>query len=82
MELEIDRHASDEALEEYSIGCLATGELQEFEEHLLICARCQDSVALTDAYGKAWRVVLELAPETTAPVPSCSRLKVAMSAQV
>jgi len=53
MQLELGRHASDEALEQYSTGCLDTRQLQEFEEHLLICPRCQDRLALTDAYRKA-----------------------------
>jgi len=53
MQLGHGRHASDQALEQYSTGCLDTQQLQEFEEHLLICARCQDSLAFTDAYRKA-----------------------------
>ena len=52
MQLEAGRHASDEELEQYSMGCLDTRQLQKFEEHLLICARCQDSLAFTDVYRK------------------------------
>ena len=44
-----DRHAADEVLERYSMGCLAGPELAEFEEHLLVCESCQDRLAREDA---------------------------------
>ena len=46
------RHASDELLEQYSMDRLDERTSQEFEEHLLICAGCQDNLAYTEAYRK------------------------------
>jgi len=45
-----DRHAADEVLERYSSGRLASPELAEFEEHLLVCQFCQDRLAREDAF--------------------------------
>lgn len=50
MRLEKDPHAGDDLLETYSMGRLAGLELEEFEEHLLVCPRCQEHLAATDAY--------------------------------
>jgi len=50
MRLESNRHADDDLLERYSMGRLAGPELESFEEHLLICAQCQDNLASADAY--------------------------------
>jgi hypothetical protein len=44
-----NRHASDEVLERYSMGCLAAPDLAEFEEHLLVCETCQDRLAREDS---------------------------------
>jgi len=61
MQLEPGRHANDEVLEQYSMGCLEVREAQALEEHLLICADCQDNLAFTDAYRKSVRsAALEL----------------------
>jgi hypothetical protein len=43
-----NRHATDEALERYSMDRLAGPELAEFEEHLLLCRVCQDRLAVED----------------------------------
>ena len=61
MQLEPGPHASDEVLEQYSMGSLDVRESQALEEHLLICADCQDNLAFTDAYRKSVRsAALEL----------------------
>src|ERR1700733_5292935 len=61
MQLEPGPHASDEVMEKYSMGCLDVRESQALEEHLLICADCQDNLAFTDAYRKSVRsAALEL----------------------
>src|SRR5579859_2453522 len=39
-----DRHGTQQDFELYSMGRLAEPRLTPFEEHLLICPRCQDSV--------------------------------------
>lgn len=55
MQLESNRHADDECLEKYSIGSLPETELSEVEEHLLVCARCQQRLEEVDAYARAMR---------------------------
>jgi hypothetical protein len=53
MEFGTGRHGSDELLEQYSMGRLDERTSQDLEEHLLICASCQDNLALADAYRKS-----------------------------
>ena len=55
MQLGDDRHASDEVLEQYSMGRLNARTLKTFEEHLLICATCQDNLEAMDAYRASMR---------------------------
>jgi len=43
-------HATEEALELYSLGTLSETETEVLEEHLLICPACQDHLAETDIY--------------------------------
>ena len=43
-------HPSEEVLEEYALGRLTGPELEQFEEHLLVCAQCQDGLAETDEF--------------------------------
>jgi anti-sigma factor ChrR (cupin superfamily) len=42
-------HPSSEELEAYSLGQSSDTELEKTEEHLLICERCQDELALNNA---------------------------------
>jgi hypothetical protein len=61
MQFGTGRHASDELLEQHSMGRLDERTSQDLEEHLLICAGCQDNLALTEAYRKCMkRAALEL----------------------
>jgi hypothetical protein len=55
MEIGANRHASEDLLEQYSMGRLAEPEIEEFESHLLMCAYCQDALASTEAYVKGMR---------------------------
>jgi len=55
MQSSFEAHASDETLEAYSQGTLSEAELSSFEEHLLVCAQCQDRLAETDAFIRATR---------------------------
>jgi hypothetical protein len=48
-------HMGEEALERYSMGTLPEDELGPFEEHLLICPKCQERLKETDAYVRAMR---------------------------
>jgi hypothetical protein len=41
-------HPPSDELEAYSLGLAADADLEEVEEHLLICERCQNELALTD----------------------------------
>lgn len=48
-------HLDGEQLERYSMGTTPEPELAQMEEHLLICADCQDALARTDMYVRAMR---------------------------
>jgi anti-sigma factor RsiW len=62
-----NRHASDETLEQNSMGRLSGSKLDEFEEHLLTCAPCQDRLASTDAcIGNIRSAAAELARQSAA----------------
>ncbi len=55
MQLNQDGHASDECLEQYTLGSLEEPLLGELEEHLLLCSQCQDHLREIDAYHAAMR---------------------------
>ena len=46
-------HPSSDQLEAYSLGLLSDADLDETEEHLLICECCQDELALADRHIRA-----------------------------
>jgi hypothetical protein len=56
-------HPSSEELEAYSLGSSSDADLEIVEEHLLICERCQNELALTDQYIRAMKKATA-APET------------------
>jgi hypothetical protein len=45
------RHPSREAIELYALGRLNEQLVAPFEEHLLICEQCQDSLEQEDAFA-------------------------------
>jgi anti-sigma factor RsiW len=47
----------EEAIEEYALGKMSVSGAAAFEEHLLICPRCQDRLAELDAFIQALRTV-------------------------
>ena len=47
-------HPGSEALEEYALGRLPEETIPAFEQHLLICAGCQDRMLETDADVQAF----------------------------
>jgi anti-sigma factor RsiW len=53
--MEFEHHPSDDQLEEYARGKLPEEEAELLEQHLLICPRCQDSLAEIDAFIDATR---------------------------
>ena len=66
-------HPSEEVLEEYALGRLTGPELEQLEEHLLVCAQCQDGLAEIDEFivimkQAAGRLQQE-SPVGTAPRP-------------
>ena len=52
-------HISDDSLEQYSLDTLHESDLSVVEEHLLICADCQDRLKATDTYLTAMRSALD-----------------------
>ena len=48
-------HATDELLEQYSLGTLSESQAEPLEEHLLVCEQCQDRLDQTDAFIAATR---------------------------
>ena len=56
-------HFSPDELEAYSLGLSSDADLEKVEEHLLICERCQNELALTDQYGRAMRKAVS-SPQT------------------
>jgi hypothetical protein len=70
-------HASYEALEEYIFQRLKGPQLDEFEEHLLVCHSCQDRLAKTEQYISIMKAALEQVreePEVASAVPFWRRL--------
>jgi anti-sigma factor RsiW len=52
----VDQHIDAETTEKYSMGKLSARVAARVEEHLLICERCQRSLAASDAYVAAMRL--------------------------
>lgn len=59
-------HPEDLVLESYCMNKLDGDPLDHFEEHLLICAECQDRVTATDSFLRGMRSAL------AAPIPVAS----------
>ena len=63
-------HAADDVLERYSMGKLPEGEIEPFEEHLLICVECQQRLAETDVYIHAVRTAAARLERERAAAPT------------
>jgi hypothetical protein len=50
-----EEHPSADELETYALGSCSNADLEKVEEHLFICERCQDELALTDHYIQAMK---------------------------
>jgi hypothetical protein len=60
-----EQHLSEDAFEAYSLGRLREPECGQFEEHLLVCALCQERLTETDQYARSLRTAaVELRQET------------------
>jgi len=61
----LDVHPDADALEEYAFGRLSGADLEDSEEHLLICQRCQEDLKEVDEYILLMkRAARKLASET------------------
>jgi anti-sigma factor RsiW len=60
-------HQTDEQLERYALGCLPEPWMAEVEEHLLVCATCQERVDDLEAYSLAMRQAISTEPAKAAP---------------
>ena len=56
--MSIERCVPEEALEQYVLGKLTEVEATTVEEHLLVCADCQQRVTELDEYVPAMRLAL------------------------
>jgi hypothetical protein len=63
-------HLSEEELENYALGRLPEAQLPEFEEHLLLCERCQQRLDFEDDLAAAMRPVAGI--EDGAPLDALS----------
>ena len=45
-----NEHPLEDEFEEYAFDRLSEERCAQFEEHLLVCERCQDQLAQTDEY--------------------------------
>ena len=51
-------HISEDRLDQYALKRLPEDQAAALEEHLLICAECQDRLQLTDEFIAALRAVV------------------------
>ena len=51
----VGSHLDEENAEKYSLGKLSARKTAEIEKHLLVCARCRQAVADSDAYVAAMK---------------------------
>jgi anti-sigma factor RsiW len=63
-------HATGDQLDEYTLGQMDEPELEEFEQHLLLCPKCQEALALNDAY---WMSMREAARQLRRPAGAAAR---------
>jgi hypothetical protein len=52
MEMVFENHPSGDLIELFALGRLAEELVPSFEEHLLVCAQCQDALHVEDAFSQ------------------------------
>ena len=57
MRPELNHHIPEEILEEFAMQMLGEVDSARWEEHMLICAACQDRVAEADEYIRTMKAV-------------------------
>lgn len=55
-------HPSDEILDEYAFNRLPQEDADQLEEHLMVCAHCQDRLELADQFRAEIRAALKKCP--------------------
>lgn len=53
MDIIFNKHPSHDIIELYALGRLAEALVPSFEEHLLICAQCQDVLQSEDTFSQS-----------------------------
>ncbi len=64
MGIEADRHLADDSIESYILGSLRREELDEADQHLLICDACRERVGQLDGYVRAMKDASQRLAET------------------
>src|SRR5688500_17962213 len=64
-----EAHISDERLEQYLLGRMPETEVNEVEDHLLVCASCQDLLEKTQEYMTVMKVATAQALSQPLPEP-------------
>jgi len=63
----ISPHPADDLLESYAMGRLAEHDLVPVEEHLLICAHCQEAVQEIETFVKSTRAAARIVEQHNRP---------------
>lgn len=56
--MDLQFHGTEDQLEQYALGRLPDSELPVFEEHLLVCAACQERLEEVDSFTQGMRLAL------------------------
>ena len=64
MDSSFEKHSPDDVIELYSLGRLPEELVPSFEEHLLVCSRCQDALQLNDDFSAT--IIRSLKPDPSA----------------
>ena len=59
MDIAFENHPPDDVIELYALGRLSEGLIPSFEEHLLICSRCQDALQSEDVFSQSMTEALK-----------------------
>lgn len=70
MPTRFDAHIPEGLFELYSMGRLPEEQLEEFEEHLLVCSNCQDQLTESDRFVRVMREATRRASAVSVPAKS------------
>ena len=62
MKIMPNRHPHEDVFEDYAFERLCAQELVDFEEHLLICEKCQTTLANTDEHIRLMKAAAAMRP--------------------